>query len=641
MKRTQTVSQQVGGKNGPCSAHARLKLELEELKQAFDCSPVHLAVIDDELRLVRINSLTEETLGLSADAVVGHQVSEVMPPNLARQFESECKRVLTSEESHTEFELEGRTRGTDGQTRCWLVSLQRLEGAEYVKPKLLASATDITERKRADEDLLLKQFALDHAPDAVYWIDREARFFYVNEAACKSLGYAREELLQLTVPQIDPTWPVDKWDELWEINRAKGTTAPFETVHQTRDGRLLPVEITAAFIEYGGRVFDCAYARDITERKRAQEALQNANRMLAAISRVNEILVRAAREEELLTEVCRAVVELGGYMMVWVGYAESDARKTVRPVAHAGFEDGYLTTVSISWAEDELGQGPVGRAIRSGAPAAVDDLRIDPSYAPWRDEAMRRGYVCSVALPLVTDGRTIGALSLYRQEPGYFNASEERLLSQLASDLSYGIASLRARDERAAAEAERRALEHRLEEHKRKFYRETILSVTNGKLSICEPTEVRPYVARAQLSIDVRQVVDVALARRAVEAFCRAQGLEEEALAHFMIGVGEAVTNAVKHAGRGRVYAGVNSEIWVAVRDLGSGIESLILPSAVLRRGFSTKPSLGLGYTIMLDAADRILLKTGMRGTTVVLLKSLQHRDTPPLEAIPDTWETV
>lgn len=619
---------------------ARLRLELDDLNQIFDCSPVHLAVIDHELRLVRVNTLTAETLDLPAEAVIGRHLAEVMPAELAKQLESKCREAFGANASRGEFEVEG-IRPATGQTRTWLVNLQRLESPDGTEPRVLASATDISERKRADEDLLLKQFALDHAPDAIYWIDRDSKFFYVNEAACKSLGYTREELLKLSVPEIDPTWPVDKWEEFWEYNVAKGTTPPFETVHQTRDGRLLPVEITAAFIKYGGRVFDCAYARDIIERKRAQEALQNANRMLAAISRVNEILVRATREEELLTEVCRAVVELGGYMMVWVGYTESNLEKTVRPVAHAGFEDGYLSQISVSWSEGELGQGPVGRAIRSGSPAVVDDLRIDAAYAPWREEATRRGYVCSVALPLVTDGRTIGALSLYRQEPGCVNASEERLLWQLASDLSYGIASLRARDERAAAEAERRALEHRLEEHKRKFYRETILSVTDGKLNICEPSEVKPYISLAQLRIDVGQASDVALARRAVETFCRAQGLDEEALAHFMVGVGEAVTNAVKHAGRGRVYAGVNSGIWVAIRDLGSGIESLILPSAVLRRGFSTKPSLGLGYTIMLDAADRILLKTGVRGTTVVLLKYPQPRDIPPLEAIPDTWETV
>lgn len=190
------------------------------------------------------------------------------------------------------------------------------------------------------------------------------------------------------------------------------------------------------------------------------------------------------------------------------------------------------------------------------------------------------------------------------------------------------------------AEERRLTYEKHLDEQKKVFYRETILSVTEGKLDICEDACVSDYVAQAEMKMDVKVASEVADARHAAEAYCRERGLIDEQLELFMLGVGEAVTNAIKHAKDACVYAGTrNGSVWVAVTDKGSGIGSLVLPKAILRRGFSTKPSLGIGYSIMLDVSDNIYLSTGQEGTTVVLVKLIS--DTPPepsLFGIPDTW---
>jgi len=160
------------------------------------------------------------------------------------------------------------------------------------------------------------------------------------------------------------------------------------------------------------------------------------------------------------------------------------------------------------------------------------------------------------------------------------------------------------------------------EAHKRQFYRDTIYSVTSGKLSICEENDLEPYFEQCQFAADLPEPTALAGVRHQVLAFCVANGITGKALELLGVGVGEAMTNAIKHAGRGRVCAGATEgAIWVAVSDDGPGIESLILPRAVLLAGFSTKPSLGLGYTIMLDVADQILLKTSDTGTIVMLIK--------------------
>lgn len=619
-------------------SEASIRRQLDELDQIYKCSPVGLAVIDRDMRIVRINERMAEIVGKSAEEYIGRTLDEVIP-NMAEYLKSILLPILEKGEPIQDLEISGTIPNTLGVIRHWLTSYYPLRSDEGEIIGILGAAMEITERKRAEHDLLLTQFAVDHASDAVYWIDENARFVYINDAACESLGYSREELLQMGVGDIDPIFPMDRWREIWEENRAQGFSA-FETLHKTKQGRVFPVEIKVNFIEYGGSSLDCAYARDISERKQSEEALRKANRTLATLSCVNEILVRATEEPELLRDVCQAIVEVGGYRMVWVGFAEDDEEKTVRPAAYAGYANGYLDQLKISWGDNELGRGPTGTAIRTGKHSIVCDVHAEPSYLPWREEATKRGYGFSVSFPLTTNGNVIGAINLNRAEPGCLDTAEENLLSQLASDLSYGITSLRMKNERSAAEAERRALEQLLEEHKRRFYRETIQSVTDGKLDICDAADVEPYMLDAQMKIDVVQATEVGQARRKVEAFCRSHGLnDDEIRSMFIIGVGEAISNAIKHGYHGCVYAGKkDDEIWVGVKDSGSGIESLVLPRAVLRRGFSTKPSLGLGYSIMLEVSDRILLNTGIYGTTVVLIKSIHEKVIVPLDTVPDTW---
>ncbi len=205
------------------------------------------------------------------------------------------------------------------------------------------------------------------------------------------------------------------------------------------------------------------------------------------------------------------------------------------------------------------------------------------------------------------------------------------------------LAIIRDVSERKRSEEQRREMERQLEAHKREFYRETILSVTDGKLDICEPSEVNAYIARARLKVDVGRAEDVSKARHEVAGFCRELGLTGERLDAFITGAGEAITNAVKHALKGRVYAGrIQDSVWVGVADRGPGISSLILPKATLLRGFSTKPSLGLGYTIMLGVSDRVLLKTGQRGTTVVLTRAVKRTGVAASAGqLPDIWNGI
>ncbi|HUT69120.1 MAG TPA: PAS domain S-box protein [Desulfatiglandales bacterium] len=131
---------------------------------------------------------------------------------------------------------------------------------------------DISQQKRAEELLRLTQFSIQRSSEAAFWISADARFYYVNEAACRSLGYSREELLEMTVHDIDPGFPDGIWAEHWNDLKRRGSFN-IESYHRTKDGTIFPVEITVNYVKFGGREYNCAFARDITERKRAEEVL--------------------------------------------------------------------------------------------------------------------------------------------------------------------------------------------------------------------------------------------------------------------------------------------------------------------------------------------------------------------------------
>ncbi len=161
--------------------------------------------------------------------------------------------------------------------------------------------------------------------------------------------------------------------------------------------------------------------------------------------------MHAQDEQQLLSAVCRLAVETGGYLMAWVGAADADAARNVRPLGQFGYEDGYLESARISWGDDDRGLGPTGTAIRTRTTVVVQDFPTHPGTAPWREAARERGYQSSISLPLIGSTALIGALSIYSAEPFAFGAEEVGLLEQLASDLAYGIQTLRSRDEHEAA----------------------------------------------------------------------------------------------------------------------------------------------------------------------------------------------
>jgi signal transduction histidine kinase len=178
------------------------------------------------------------------------------------------------------------------------------------------------------------------------------------------------------------------------------------------------------------------------DRKRVDAAL------LATLE-CGEALIRAASEPELLERICSSIVKMGSYRLAWVAFPDPNKEKMLLPVARAGAGVDYVDKARITWAAGApRGQGPMGRAMRTRKPVVVRDLARDPRFAPWRREALRRGYASIIGLPLLWRSECLGVLAIYSDHPEAFLPGEAGLLQKLAADIAYGLATLRTRAER-------------------------------------------------------------------------------------------------------------------------------------------------------------------------------------------------
>jgi PAS domain S-box-containing protein len=241
-------------------------------------------------------------------------------------------------------------------------------------------------------------------------------------------------------------------EEKLPFNRAKRTKVPVHGIRHTivfPDDRRVSVSVNAVpVLDPEGRVEAVVMnVDDITAREEARAQLKRIKRALRIVSACNQVLLRAINEMELLDTVCHTVERVGGFPLVWVGYARHDDAKSVRPVATAGRMARYLSGIEVSWGDNKMGYDPAGNAIRTGIQTSARDLATNPDFLPWREKALNHGLAAVLAIPLSVAGQTIGALIIYSLHPDGFGPKESEILEQLAADLSYGIGALRALEE--------------------------------------------------------------------------------------------------------------------------------------------------------------------------------------------------
>ena len=217
-------------------------------------------------------------------------------------YPEDRERVLAAVEAafneRAPYDLECRIVHLSGELRFLQCQGNVIRDATGQPVKMRGTVLDITERKRMERELRLTQFSIDRGAEHAFWIDRDARILYVNDAACQRLGYAREELLAMTIPDLDPDYQISRWTEHWDELR-EHKRLRFETRHRAKSGDIYPVEVVANHIEFEGQEYNFAFSHDITDRKEAEQRL---GVYATKLEQVNQSLDIALHQAKVATQ---------------------------------------------------------------------------------------------------------------------------------------------------------------------------------------------------------------------------------------------------------------------------------------------------------------------------------------------------
>ena len=334
----------------------------------------------------------------------------------------------------------------DGKEVWAKISATPIPDEEHEADGMLVMLTDITESKRAEE-LIRKsgtelQAVLDNSPALIYMKDQSGHYIFVNRCWSELFNIPSERAKGKTDFEL---FSEDTARQFTANDRAvveSGQTQEFEEQSLLADGLHSYQSIKVAIRDGNGQFHAlCGISTDITERKAKVEALRQTHRALRVLSQCNSAVVHATEEQALLNEVCRIAVGPAGYLFAWVGYADNDEARTVRPVAFAGPAEGFLDRIHVSWADNEYGRGSIGPAIRTGKPVVVRRLSEQPAFALWRNDLAPRNFESIMSVPLHQGDSVYGALAIYARELDAFDASEVGLIAELGENLAHGIAA--------------------------------------------------------------------------------------------------------------------------------------------------------------------------------------------------------
>jgi len=414
-----------------------------------DFTFMRVAIVDWTAGDKEIDNLTELADQLHAETFS----DQPSPPAVRRVLEEieACDSRLTLIENHFSSALAEGDR--------WIRDLLNLltVGTSALLLVLgIGTSRHLLSNVRRSEEKYRRLF--DSASDAILIVDYETGVVLeANARGVDLFGIPPERLAFIPESSLFPPGEGQHYAKNFRAGLSRGESHSVQLKIRRADGRSVEVDVSVRLIELDSprRLVILAVFHDSSELKRL-------NRALLALSRCNQELVRAANEAELLEHVCQIIVNTGGYRMTWVGFPEQDKTKSVRVAAQFGDTGGYLTSAHLFWADRPEDRGPVGAAIRTGEICIIHNTLKDSRFASWAGRAAAEKFLSVIALPLSDDLGVIGCLAIYSEEEDVFDAEEVTLLRELATNLAYGISTLRIRSEHERSEAEVYSLEEQL-----------------------------------------------------------------------------------------------------------------------------------------------------------------------------------
>ena len=264
----------------------RSQKELEESRNKYfnlyNFAPIGYFTANEQGIVTEVNLTVGNLLGIDRNKIVNQRFAKFIAPGYHDKFYFHRKHALETNEKQT---CEIKLIKNDGEQ--FYVQMDTIALPQHGKNKVQFQTTiiDISKIKETERKLKITQSSVDNSSEEIFWINEDSKFIYANDAASKILGYSSEEFLNMGISDIDPNFPSNLWPEHWK-NLIENKQIVFESIHKTKFGDSIPIEIKANLLQLDGQNIDCAYARDITERKKAEKKIQNLNDFLSLLNKI-------------------------------------------------------------------------------------------------------------------------------------------------------------------------------------------------------------------------------------------------------------------------------------------------------------------------------------------------------------------
>ncbi|MBI1423503.1 MAG: PAS domain S-box protein [Gammaproteobacteria bacterium] len=437
-------------------AEQALRDSEERYRSTLDCMLEGCQIIGRDWRYLYLNDTAVKQSRKTREELIGNTMMACYPGIEETAMFTLLWRCMETQVSGA---MENEFYYPDGSRAWFELSI------EPVPEGIFVLSVDITKRKQTEAELRnsrdLLQSIIEHVPIRLFWKDKNLNYLGSNTAFARDTGMPTpDDIIGKDDYQLAWREFADRYraDDKQVIDNDMPKLGIEEPMH-TADGRKIILRTSKVPLHDGnGRVQGVlGIFEDITELKRNEIQLRRANRALRTISACNMALVHTYSEPKLLQEICRIIVEVGEYAYVWIGYAEHSGTKRVKPVAQAGLAPEILKNLPLSWEDDEYGASTSSKALREGKVVVASDVKTAPVFKPWHALYQQLDVNSIASFPLLRGTSAFGALTIYSRELDSFDEDELKLLSELATDLRFGI--LTARDRREHERLQKQHLE--------------------------------------------------------------------------------------------------------------------------------------------------------------------------------------